>query len=52
MTVLRPGEHADELISASLTGDLTDAERAALDQHLAGCPAAARRRPRSARSDG
>jgi hypothetical protein len=38
MTVLRPGEHADELISASLTGDLTDAERAALEQHLAGCP--------------
>ena len=38
MTVLRPGEHADELISASLTGDLTDAERTALDQHLAGCP--------------
>ena len=37
MTVLRPGEHADELISASLTGDLTDAERAALEQHLAGC---------------
>ena len=37
MTVLRPGEHADELISASLTGDLTEAERAALDQHLAGC---------------
>ena len=38
MTVLRPGEHADELISASLTGDLTEAERTALDQHLAGCP--------------
>src|SRR4249920_577260 len=37
MTVLRPGEHADELISASLTGDLTDVERAALEQHLAGC---------------
>jgi hypothetical protein len=37
MTVLRPGEHADELISASLTGDLTEVERATLDQHLAGC---------------
>jgi hypothetical protein len=37
MTVLRPGEHADELISASLTGDLTETEQAALDQHLAGC---------------
>jgi Putative zinc-finger len=37
MTVLRPGEHADELISASLTGDLTEVERAALEQHLAGC---------------
>lgn len=38
MTVLRPGEHADELISASLTGDLTEAEQAAMSQHLAGCP--------------
>ncbi|HEY8180352.1 MAG TPA: zf-HC2 domain-containing protein [Candidatus Limnocylindria bacterium] len=38
MTVLRPGEHADELISASLTGELTEIERAALDQHLAACP--------------
>jgi hypothetical protein len=37
MTVLRPGEHADELISASLTGDLTEVEQAALSQHLAGC---------------
>lgn len=37
MTVLRPGEHADELISASLTGDLTEVERATLEQHLAGC---------------
>ena len=31
------GSHPDELISASLSGDLTDAERAALDAHLAGC---------------
>lgn len=31
------GEHPDELISASLTGDLTDAERAELDAHLARC---------------
>jgi hypothetical protein len=31
------GDHPDELISASLTGDLTDAERAALDAHLAHC---------------
>ncbi len=37
MTVLRPGEHADELISSSLTGDLTEVERVALEQHLAGC---------------
>src|SRR5262245_26562651 len=37
MTVLRPGDHADELISASLTGDMTDVERATLEQHLAGC---------------
>ena len=29
--------HPDELISASLTGDLTDAERAELDAHLARC---------------
>lgn len=31
------GDHPDELISASLTGDLTDAERAELDAHLAHC---------------
>lgn len=31
------GDHPDELISASLTGDLTDAERAELDAHLARC---------------
>ena len=31
------GNHVDELISASLTGDLTDAERAELDAHLARC---------------
>ena len=31
------GDHVDELISASLTGDLTDAERAELDAHLARC---------------
>ncbi len=31
------GDHPDELISASLNGDLTDAERAALDAHLARC---------------
>jgi hypothetical protein len=29
--------HPEELISASLTGDLTDAERVDLDRHLAGC---------------
>ena len=29
--------HPEELISASLTGDLSDAERADLDRHLAGC---------------
>jgi hypothetical protein len=29
--------HVDELISASLAGDLTDAERAELDAHLARC---------------
>jgi hypothetical protein len=39
MTFLRPGEHPDELISDSLTGDLTDVERAQLDAHLANCPA-------------
>jgi hypothetical protein len=37
MSVLRPGEHPDELISSSLTGDLSGAEQAALDGHLAGC---------------
>ncbi len=30
-------EAAEELISASLTNDLTDAERGSLDAHLAGC---------------
>jgi putative zinc finger protein len=39
MTFLRPGQHPDELISDSLTGDLTDDERALLDAHLATCPA-------------
>ncbi|MEO6059157.1 MAG: zf-HC2 domain-containing protein [Candidatus Limnocylindria bacterium] len=33
----RRGPHPDELISASLTDDLTHAERAELDHHLAGC---------------
>lgn len=31
------GEHPDELISASLSGDLTDAERAELEAHLERC---------------
>lgn len=31
------GDHVDELISASLTGDLTDAERAEMDAHIARC---------------
>ena len=31
------GPHPDELISASLTGDLTAEERAALDAHMARC---------------
>ena len=31
------GNHVAELISASLSGDLTDAERAELDAHLARC---------------
>ena len=31
------GDHVDELISASLTGDLTDAERAEMDAHFARC---------------
>jgi hypothetical protein len=39
MTFPRPGEHPDELISGSLTGDLTDVERAQLDAHVAACPA-------------
>ena len=30
-------QHPEELISASLTGDLTAAERSMLDAHLAGC---------------
>jgi hypothetical protein len=37
MTFRRSGSHPDELISASLTGDLTDAERHQLDEHLATC---------------
>jgi len=39
MSILRPGDHPDELLSDSLTGDLTDVERAQLDAHLASCPA-------------
>lgn len=35
----RGGTHPAELISASLSGDLTDAQRAALDAHLASCQA-------------
>ena len=31
------GDHIDELISASLTGGLTDAERAELEAHLTRC---------------
>jgi hypothetical protein len=31
------GKHVDELISASLAGELTDAERIELDAHLVGC---------------
>jgi len=31
------GNHVDELISASLTGDLTDVERVELDAHLVRC---------------
>jgi hypothetical protein len=34
---MRPGQHDDELISASLTGDLSEAEQAELDRHLAEC---------------
>jgi predicted anti-sigma-YlaC factor YlaD len=37
MTLRRPGNHPDELISGSLTGELTDAERHELDEHLATC---------------
>lgn len=37
MTILRPGEHADELISASLTGDLSELEQSTLTRHLADC---------------
>lgn len=33
----RPGKHDDELISASLTGDLSEAEQSELDRHLADC---------------
>ncbi|HEX2221257.1 MAG TPA: zf-HC2 domain-containing protein [Candidatus Limnocylindria bacterium] len=31
------GRHPEELVSASLTGDLTEAEQAQLDRHLAAC---------------
>ena len=37
MTFRRPGSHPDELISASLTGDLTATERAELEKHLSIC---------------
>ena len=37
MTTMRPGEHPDELISASLTGDLSEAEQTLLASHLADC---------------
>jgi hypothetical protein len=37
MSMLRPGEHPDELISAALGGDLSDEEQARLDAHLATC---------------
>ena len=33
----RPDDHVDELISASLSGDLTELERGELKEHLAGC---------------
>lgn len=36
---MRPHDPFDELISASLTGELTDVERATLDAHLDGCAA-------------
>ncbi len=34
----RPGDHVEELISASLSGDLTELERGELNEHLATCP--------------
>lgn len=34
---LRRGEHPDELMSAAISGDLTDDEQARLDAHLATC---------------
>jgi hypothetical protein len=37
MTQRRPGQHPDELMSAAISGDLTDDEHARLDAHLAGC---------------
>lgn len=37
MTQRGPGEHVDELISASLSGNLDDAERRLLIDHLADC---------------
>lgn len=37
MSFRRPGSHPDELISASLSGDLSAAERHELEQHLASC---------------
>jgi anti-sigma factor RsiW len=37
MSFRRSGPHPDELLSASLTGDLTDAERAELNAHLTSC---------------
>jgi anti-sigma factor RsiW len=39
MSFLRAGDHPDELLSDSLTGDLSDVERTQLDAHLATCPA-------------
>ena len=37
MSILRPGDHPDELISAAVSGDLTDQEQARLDAHLGTC---------------
>ena len=37
MSMRRGGEHVEELISAALTGELTDDEQTRLDAHLAGC---------------